>query len=390
MLCACFSRFFISISSGLLMMWPVDIYLTFFQNCFQSYYAAVDIWTPADRGYMLILLFVALYQLLALAKHLALLLSLLLDGLPRPQPHQSRPRPQHRCRQLGQPPASAGYLGRAVGRLLQLLRTSPEASASPEPLRSLRGLEPLQPSVPLPLAWAHHQSRNRFLPGGGGRRGVDSCDWRHVAGPGPQLAAPRWLVGAVAGGGVILPAIHRPLGGGGGRVPERADRRQPPGAADRGHSVARLPPEPTACHQDHAVHTGLEAQDMIPNPLPLLPPRVKTRLQSWKCACWRLSPPQCAFHCDQLAAEPDRLPPNLYKEETTPPCGQITELNSRCVECVKTGTEHSLLTNGDDRELQVPPSQFICHRLTRLYALKALQRMAVWKSQPLSYTRCIM
>lgn len=292
------------------------------------------------------LLFAALSQLLSLAKHFPLLLPLLLDGLPRPQPCQSRTRSQHPRGQLGQSPASAGYLGRAVGRLLRLLGTSPEASAPPEPLRSLRGPKPIQPSVPLSLAWAHDQPCHRFLPRSRGRRDVGSVDGRHVAATRPQLAASRWLVRAVAGGGVVLPAIHRPLGGSGGCVPERADWRQPSGAADRGHSVVWLPPKPTACHQDHAVHTGLEAQDMICH--------VETCSPSWKCACWMLSPPQCAFHCDQLAAEPHRLPPKLHRKETTPPCGQITELVSRCIECLWTGTGNSLLTNGDDRELQVP------------------------------------
>lgn len=209
------------------------------------------------------LLFSALSQLLTLAKRFPLLLPLLLDWLPCPQPCQSRTWLCHPCRQHSQSSASTSHLGGAMDRLLHLFRTSPEAATSPESVCSLRGVEPLQPSVPLPLARAHHQPYDRFLQRSRGWRDINSCYRRVVPAPWPQLAAPCWPVSAIIGGSVILPAIHWSLGGSSGCVPEGENRWQPPGAADWGHSVTWLPPEPPPCHQDHTVHTGLEAQDLI-------------------------------------------------------------------------------------------------------------------------------
>lgn len=121
------------------------------------------------------LLFPALSQLLALAKRFPLLLPLLLDRLPSPQPCQSRTRLCHPCRQHGQSSASTSHLGGAMDRLLHLFRTSPEAAASPESVCTLRGVEPLQPSVPLPLARTHRQPHDRFLQRSRGWWDINSC-----------------------------------------------------------------------------------------------------------------------------------------------------------------------------------------------------------------------
>lgn len=215
----------------------------------------------ADWCWTLTSLSPALSQLLALSRCFSLLLPVLLGWLPRPQPCQSWASLCPPCRQRRQSSASTGHLGRAVGGFLHL-RASTEAAAPAESIRSFRGFEPFQPPVSLPLAWARRHSCDRFLQRCWGGRGIHRGDRRVGPTHWPHLAASRWPICAVIRGSVGLSAVHRPIRGGGVRVPEGTNRRQPPGAADRGHPVTWLPPEPTPCHQDHTVHTRMEAQDL--------------------------------------------------------------------------------------------------------------------------------
>lgn len=200
-----------------------------------------------------------LSQLLALSRCHPLLLPVFLGWLPCSQSSQPWAGLYLSCRKHAQPSACTGHLGGAMGGFLHFLWTQTQATAPTESLRSLRCIEPLQPPVPMSVAWAHCDSHNRFFQRRRRWRDIHRGHWGITPATWPHLAAPRWPICTVTGGGVCMPAVHWPTRDSGGGLPEGANRWQPPGATDWGHSVAWLPPEPTSCDQNYTIHTGLEA-----------------------------------------------------------------------------------------------------------------------------------
>ncbi|KAM4784914.1 GRB2-associated and regulator of MAPK protein 2 isoform 2-T2 [Cyanocitta cristata] len=124
----------------------------------------------------------------------------------------------------------------------------------------------------VPRRPARGRGRHPPVPGPGGHRGAAGGAGRRGGPAGrppaqrgqPGLAAPRRPLGAVAGGGVQVPALHRPLRGRRELLRPRAHRRQHLRAAQRGDPGRRLPPHQAPGEEDHAVHQGLAPQDLVP------------------------------------------------------------------------------------------------------------------------------